>query len=130
MTGFVRDHRKSIAADPRRITAYRRAAAGQPLRAQVERTLIDIANLSTLSSRQDLAGARGAALALAHTALVLAVTPVNDGEGRRRRATMLCGAVLPVLGSAGLGHLGALIEAALAHEGDPAGKVTGVETEQ
>ena len=128
MTG--RDHRKGVAPDVRRITAYRRAAAGQPLRVQVERTLTDIANLSTLSARQDLAGARGAALALAHTALVLAVTSVNDGEDRRRRATMLRGAVLPVLDFAGFGHLGALIEAALAHEGDPAGKVAGVETVQ
>lgn len=130
MTGFVRDDRTGIAVDPRRVAAYRRAAARPSVRAQVERTLTIIANLSVLSSGQDLAGARGAALALAYEALVLAVTPANGEDDRRRRATTLRGTVLPVLGSAGLGHLGALIEVALAHEGDPARKAAGVETKQ
>ena len=130
MTDGVQGNGAKIGEKRRRAAAYRRAAVRTPLPAQVERALTDLKNLSVLSSRQDRAGAQGAALALAHTALVLAVTSASAEDDRRRRATILCETILPVLGSVGLGHLGRLIEVALVHEGDLAGKATGVETRQ
>ena len=130
MIDSVRDDGTGTGEKRRRAAAYRCAAARTPLRAQVERALTDLMNLSVLSSRQDRAGARGAALALAQTALVLAVTSASAEDDLRRRATILRETILPALGSAGLGHLGILIEAALVHEGDLAGKAAGVETRQ
>ena len=115
---------------PERVKAYRRAAARAPVRAQISQIMTDVANLSVLSSRQDLEGARGMALALAHGALALAVTPASGEDDRRHRGKVLRGTVLPVLASAGLGHVEVLVEVALAHEGDPARKAKGVETKQ
>ena len=132
MTGFVRDDRTGIAVDPRRVAAYRRAAAAA-VGAGAGRTDAHRSSQTCPSYRlgQDLAGARGAALALAYERPRPRrnILPTASDD-RRRRATTLRGTVLPVLGSAGLGHLGALIEVALAHEGDPARKAAGVETKQ
>lgn len=121
---------KGVAMAAERVVAYRRAAARPPAQAQIERMMADLTNLSVLSSRQDLVGARGAALALAHTALTLAVTPLSDAGERHRRADILRGTVVPALRPAGLGHVGVLFEAALAHDGDPAGVADIVRTKQ
>lgn len=56
--------------------------------------------------------ARGAALATAHAALILAVTPAVDEDMTMIRREALDDA-LPVLAEAGLDHIVPLIEAAL-----------------
>ena len=59
--------------------------------------------------------ARGAALAAAHAALILAVTLAPDEDLSMIRHEALHDA-LPVFAEAGLGHVTPLIEAALAHD--------------
>lgn len=113
-----------------RSAAYLRSAVRSPVRAQVERLSIDIANLSALAVRGDADIARGASLAVAHAVLKLAVTPVVDADDRRHRSDVLRGVVGPALVRAGLGHVVALVEVALALEGDPAALSCGVETIQ
>ena len=112
-----------------RVEAYRRAAVRPPVAVQVERISTDIAALAALTA-QGSPLARGAALALAHGALKLAVTPVVDAGDRQRRAEVLRGTALPALVDAGLGHAVGLVEAALAHDGDPAVQARGVERPQ
>ncbi|MGI3903086.1 MAG: hypothetical protein ACRYF1_21620 [Janthinobacterium lividum] len=63
-------------------------------------------------ARVDSPHARGAALATAHAALVLAVTAVADEDMQMIRREVLDDA-LPVFTRSGLGHIVPLIEAAL-----------------
>ena len=121
---------RSNALTADRIAAYRRSAARPPVRVQVARLCVDLANLSALAAGGDADVARGAALAVAHAALQLAVTPVVSADDRRHRSDVLRGVVAAALVRAGLGHVMALVEAALATSGDPAGLGRGVRTIQ
>lgn len=114
---------------PEQVEVYRRAAARPPVAVQVAQISTDLLNLSILRP-QDIPLARGAALALAHGALKLAVTLVVDAGDRRRRSEVLRDEVMPVLVGGGLEHVVGLVEAALAHDGDPGRLGRGVETKQ
>ena len=92
-----------------RCAAYRRSAARPSVRVQVRCLSIDLANLSWLAAREDADIARGAALAVAHAALKLAVTPVVDAHDRRQRSDVLRAVVGPALVRAGLGHVVTLV---------------------
>lgn len=82
--------------------------------AQINRLATDLRLMQVLA-RADHPHARGAALATAHAALVLAVTPAADEDMQMIRHEALHDA-LPVFAEAGLGHVTPLIEAALAHD--------------
>lgn len=111
------------------VEVYRRTAARPPVAVQVAQISTDLKNLSTLTGQHSPL-ARGAALALAHGALKLAVTPVVDVGDRRRRSKVLRDEVMPVLVGGGLEHVVGLVEAALAHDGDPGRLGRSVETKQ
>ncbi len=113
-----------------RIAAYRRAATRRPVQPQIDRLLGDLGRLQVELTGGDLAAARGAALTVAHAALVLAVTPAVDEDDRRRRRETLRTVVVPVLDRAGLDHVGGLIAAALVHDGNPCAIARGVATPQ
>ncbi len=112
-----------------RVKAYGRACTRPPLGVQVAQLSADLAALSALTARNS-PRARGAALAVAHGALKLAVTPVADADDRDRRSAVLRESVLPALLGVGLGHTLGLVDAVLAHDGDPARLGRGVETRQ
>ncbi len=78
---------------------------------QIDRLAVDLRIVEDLA-REGHPLARGAALAAAHAALILAITAVVDEDMRMIRREALHDA-LPVLGKAGLGHVVPLIEAAL-----------------
>ena len=108
--------------------AYRRAAAQVPVSVQIERLDADLDAHLRLVEVGD-PRARGAALAAAHMVLVLASRPVVvEADCHLRRSAL--DAALPALARAGLGHLAKLVEAALAHDGDPALQARGVERPQ
>ncbi|WP_237479380.1 hypothetical protein [Lichenibacterium dinghuense] len=90
------------------------AAAARSLAEQIEGIRRDLSAHRWLADRGD-ALAHGAALAAAHGVLVLATAPLASRADRDHRRTTLDGAV-PALARAGLGHVGALVEAALALE--------------
>ncbi len=113
-----------------RIAAYRRAATRPPVQPQIDRLLRDLGRLQVLITGGNLAAARGAALVVAHAALVLAVTPAVDTHDRRRRRETLRNVVVPVLDRAGLDHVAELIAAALIHDGNPCAIARGVATPQ
>ncbi len=129
MTGW--DHSDGCSNIPPadRVEAYRRACTRPPVGLQVAQLSADLAALSALTARNSPL-ARGAALAVAHGALKLAVTPVADADDRDRRSAVLRESVLPALLGVGLGHTLGLVDAALAHDGDPARLGRGVETRQ
>ena len=108
--------------------AYRRDAVQALVSVQIERLDADLDAHLRLVEVDDLR-ARGAALAAAHAALVLASRTVAAEADRHLRRTALDTA-LPVLVRAGLGHLVELVAAALAHDGDPALQARGVERPQ
>ncbi len=78
---------------------------------QIDRLAVDLRIVEDLA-RAGHPLARGAALAAAHAALILAITVVVDEDMRMIRREALHDA-LPVLAEAGLGHVVPLIEAAL-----------------
>lgn len=99
-----------------------------PIADQVGRLAADLAVLPALRRAGDPRG-RGAALAVAHGALILAVTPaLTEGDRRRRDEALV--AVFPALAGAGLGHIEPLVRAALAVGADPASVARGVERPQ
>ena len=108
--------------------AYRRDALQVSVKVQVERLAADLRAHLHLTEVDD-PRARGAALAAAYAALVLASRTVAMKADRHLRRTALDTA-LPVLVRAGLDHLVELVEAALAHDGDPALQARGVERPQ
>ena len=120
-------HSKALPAD--RVEAYSRVCTRPPVGVQVAQLSADLVALSALTARNSPL-ARGAALALAHSALKLAVTPVADSDDRGRRSEVLRESALPALLAVGLGHTLGLVDAALAHDGDPARLSRGVETRQ
>ena len=113
-----------------RIAAYRRTATRRPVQPQIDRLLRDLGRLQALMTGGDLAAARGAALTVAHAALVLAVTPAVEADDCRRRRETLRNVVVPVLDRAGLDHVGGLIAAALVHDENACVIVRGVPTPQ
>ena len=113
-----------------RIAAYRRTATRRPVQPQIDRLLRDVGHLQALMTGGDLAAARGAALTVAHAALVLAVTPAVEADDCRRRRETLRNVVVPVLDRAGLDHVGGLIAAALVHDENACVIVRGVPTPQ
>ena len=113
-----------------RIAAYRRAATRPSVQPQIDRLLGDVGRLQALMTGGDPAAARGAALIVAHAALVLAVTPAVEADDRRRRRETLRNVVVPVLDRAGLDHVGGLIAAALVHDENACVIVRGVATPQ
>ncbi len=113
-----------------RIAAYRRTATRRPVQPQIDRLLGDVGHLQALMTGGDPAAARGAALTVAHAALVLAVTPAVEADDRRRRRETLRNVVVPVLDRAGLDHVAGLIAAALVHDGNPCAIARGVATPQ
>ena len=129
MTGWDGSDGRSNAPPGDRVETYRQACTRAPVGVQVAQLSADLAALSALTARNSPL-ARGAALALAHGALKLAVTPVADADDRDRRSEILRESVLPALLGAGLGHTLGLVDAALAHDGNPARLGRGVETKQ
>lgn len=117
-----------IAVLHEKAAAYRRDAVQALVRVQIERLGADLDAYLRLVEVDDLR-ARGAALAAAHAALVLASRTVAAEADRHLRRTALDTA-LPVLVQAGLGHLVELVAAALVHDGDPAVQAHGVERPQ
>ena len=113
-----------------RIAVYRRTATRRPVQPQIDRLLGDLGCLQVALTGGDPAAARGAALIVAHTALVLAVTSAVDEDDRRRRRETLGIIVMPVLDRAGLDHVGGLIAAALVHDANPCAIARGVATPQ
>ena len=129
MKGWYGSDGRSNAPPADRVEAYRRVCTRPPVGVQVAQLSVDLAALSALTA-QNSPLIRGAALALAHGALKLAVTPVADADDRDRRSEILRESVLPALLGAGLGHTLGLVDAALAHDGDPARLGRRVETRQ
>ena len=83
-----------------------------PLTDQINDLALDLRAMHELT-QDGIPLARGAALAVAHAALVLAVTHTGDEDLQMIRQEALDDA-LPVFVRAGLGHLVPLIQAALA----------------
>lgn len=73
--------------------------------------------------------ARGARLAAAHRVLSLSVVMLSSAHDRQRRRTAL-DAALSELSDPGLGHLVALVGAALIHDRCPASSTAGPESLQ
>lgn len=95
---------------------------------QVGRLGVDLEAHLRLSEAGDPL-ARGAALAAAHRVLVLASRAMVAEADRALRRTAL-EAALPALARAGLNHIAELVQAALAHDGDPARQAHPVERPQ
>ncbi len=89
----------------------RRVSRRSGIDVQINRLATDLRLVEALA-RAGHPLARGAALAAAHAALILAVTPAVDEDMQMIRREALDDA-LPVLAEAGLGHVVPLIEAAL-----------------
>lgn len=90
------------------LTAARRRSG---LDVQINNLAVDLRLLQALARNRDPL-ARGAALATAHAALILAVSAVPDEDMQMIRRETLDDA-LPSFVEAGLGHVVPLIEAAL-----------------
>ena len=77
---------------------------------QINDLVLDLRAMQDLA-RADSPHARGAALAAAHAALILAITPAVDEDMQMIRQEVLYDAG-PVFAGAGLGHIVPLLEAA------------------
>lgn len=128
MTAPDRHGREGTPVPRRRVAAYRRAAVRRPLAAGVDRLVADLDNLRALAASGS-PHARGAGLAAAHGALALAVSPATT-EGERLRRRDILDRATAELARADLGHVAALVAAALAHDVGPAGLARGVERPQ